>query len=39
MQKKWVESDKIRKELSKNGYTIEDTTSGPKISPVSAPFY
>lgn len=33
---KWVEADKIREELKKSGYAVEDTSEGPKLSPTSA---
>lgn len=32
--KNWVESDKIRSEIEKLGYTVEDTQSGPTIKKI-----
>ncbi len=31
--KKWAEADKLRKQIEKKEYQIEDTDKGPKISP------
>ncbi len=31
-QQKWIEADKIRKEIEELGWRVEDTSSGPKIS-------
>ncbi len=32
--KKWNESDNLRKEIEKIGYSVEDTTSGPKLKKI-----
>jgi len=29
----WSEADEIRKEIERQGYQIEDTAQGPKLSP------
>jgi cysteinyl-tRNA synthetase len=33
-QKKWAEADKVRQEIEKKGWIVEDTTKGPKLKPV-----
>ena len=30
-QKNWQKSDEIRKEIEKQGYSVEDTPKGPKV--------
>ncbi|MDO8600107.1 MAG: cysteine--tRNA ligase [bacterium] len=32
--KKWEEADKMRQELQKHGYTVEDTPEGPRVKRV-----
>ena len=33
-EKKWEEADKLRKEIEKNGYRIDDTKKGPIIKKI-----
>jgi len=33
-EKKWREADKVRKQIKKLGWQIEDTAKGPKLKPV-----
>jgi len=33
-EKKWMEADKIREEIEKKGWIVEDTVSGPKIKRI-----
>lgn len=32
--KDWVRSDRLRAQIAKNGYAVEDTLQGPKVKPI-----
>ncbi len=34
-EKKWQEADKIRKQIKKLGYTVEDTEKGPRLKKIT----